>query len=85
MHCGYLEGQGDLVSKVIKGIVRETMWVLGVINILTGSPLPSKHSKSTCREPVLLPEVVAALMKAAGRRQKASQRYASSLSKMPVK
>ena len=37
----HLEGQGDLVSRV-------TIWVLGLINLLTKSPLPSKQV-SDCR------------------------------------
>ena len=35
---GYLEGQGDLVSRVITGIIRVTIWVIGLINLLTKSP-----------------------------------------------
>ena len=35
---GYLEGQGDLVSRLIKGIIGVTIWVIGVINLLTKSP-----------------------------------------------
>ena len=34
----YLEGQGDLVSRLITRITRVTMWVLGVIKLLTKSP-----------------------------------------------
>ena len=34
----YLEGQGDLVSRLIMGITRVTIWVVGVINLLTKSP-----------------------------------------------
>ena len=34
----YLEGQGDLVSRLIMGINRVTIWVTGVINLLTKSP-----------------------------------------------
>ena len=34
----YLEGQGDLVSRLIIGIFRVTIWVIGVINLLTKSP-----------------------------------------------
>ena len=30
----YLEGQGDLVSRLIMGIIRVTIWVIGVINLL---------------------------------------------------
>ena len=34
----YLEGQGDLVSRLIMGIIRVTIWVIGVINLLTKFP-----------------------------------------------
>ena len=34
----YLEGQGGLVSRLIRGITRVTIWVLGVITLLTKSP-----------------------------------------------
>ena len=34
----YLEGQGDLVSGLIMGITRVTIWVIGVINLFTKSP-----------------------------------------------
>ena len=34
----YLEGQGDLVSRLIMGITRVTIWVIGVISLLTKSP-----------------------------------------------
>ena len=34
----YLEGQGDLVSRLIMGIIRVTIWVIGIINLLTKSP-----------------------------------------------
>ena len=34
----YLEGQGDLVSRLIMGITRVTIWVIGVINLLTKFP-----------------------------------------------
>ena len=34
----YLEGQGDLVSGFIMGITRVTIWLIGVINLLTKSP-----------------------------------------------
>ena len=33
----YLEGQGDLVSNLRMGIIRVTIWVIGVINLLTKS------------------------------------------------
>ena len=34
----YLGGQGDLVSRLIMGISGVTIWVIGVINLLTKSP-----------------------------------------------
>ena len=34
----YLEGQGDLVSRLTMGIIRVTIWVIGVSNLLTKSP-----------------------------------------------
>ena len=34
----YLEGQGDLVSRLITRITRVTIWVIGVINLVTKSP-----------------------------------------------
>ena len=34
----YLEGQGDVVSGLIMGIIRVTIWVIGVTNLLTKSP-----------------------------------------------
>ena len=34
----YLEVQGDLVSRLILGISRVTIWVMGVIKLLTKSP-----------------------------------------------
>ena len=34
----YLEGQGDLVTRLILGIIGATIWVIGVINLLTKSP-----------------------------------------------
>ena len=33
----YLEGQRDLVSGLMIGIIRVTIWVIGVINLLTKS------------------------------------------------
>ena len=33
-----LEGQGDLVGRLIMGIIRVTIWVIGVINLHTKSP-----------------------------------------------
>ena len=34
----HLEGQGNLVRRLIKGITRVTIWVIGVLNLLTRSP-----------------------------------------------
>ena len=34
----YLGGQGDVVSGLIRGITGVTIWVIGVINLLTKSP-----------------------------------------------
>ena len=35
----YLEGQGDLVSRLIMGIIGVTiLWVIGIIILLTKSP-----------------------------------------------
>ena len=36
-YIAYLEGQGDLVSRLIMGITRVTLWVMGLINLLTKS------------------------------------------------
>ena len=33
----YLEGQGDLVSRLARGIIRVTIWVIEVINLLARS------------------------------------------------
>ena len=38
MSDGYLGGQGDLVSGLIRGITGVTIWVIGVINLPTKSP-----------------------------------------------
>ena len=35
---GYLEGWGDLVSRLIPRITRVTIWVIGVMNLVTKSP-----------------------------------------------
>ena len=44
----YLEGQGDLVSRLIMGIIRVTIWAIGAINLLTKSlDPPSNHHPST--------------------------------------
>ena len=37
----YLGGQGDLISRIM-GIIGVTIWVIGVINLLTKSPCPHK-------------------------------------------
>ena len=34
----HLEGQGDLVTRLLMGISRVTIWVIGVINLLIKSP-----------------------------------------------
>ena len=34
----YLEGHGDLLSRLIIRISRVTVWVIGVLNLLTKSP-----------------------------------------------
>ena len=36
-HKPYLEGHGDLVNGLIMGIIRVTIWIIGVINPLTKS------------------------------------------------
>ena len=33
-----LEGHGDLITRIIKGIIGVTIWVIGVINLLSKSP-----------------------------------------------
>ena len=33
-----LEGQGDSVSRLVRGISRVTIWVIGVINLLAKAP-----------------------------------------------
>ena len=38
LDLAYLEGHGDLVSRLILGIIKVTIWVIGVINLLTKSP-----------------------------------------------
>ena len=35
---GYLEGQGNLVSRLIRAIPGATVWVIRVIHLLTKSP-----------------------------------------------
>ena len=34
----YLEGQGDLVTRLIMGIIGVAIWLTGVISVLTESP-----------------------------------------------
>ena len=34
----YVEGQGDVVNRFIRGISRVTVWFIGVITLLTKSP-----------------------------------------------
>ena len=34
----YLEGQGDVVTRLIMGITGVTVWAMGVMNLLTKSP-----------------------------------------------
>ena len=34
----YLEGQGDLVSRLIIRIIQVIIWVIGVLNLFTKSP-----------------------------------------------
>ena len=34
----YFEGHGDLVSRLILGIIGVIIWLIGVIHILTKSP-----------------------------------------------
>ena len=33
-----MEGQGDSVSRFIMGVIRVTIWVIGVANLLPKSP-----------------------------------------------
>ena len=39
-----MEDHRDLVSTLIKGIIGVIIWLIGVINLLTKSPWPSKYS-----------------------------------------
>ena len=43
----YLEGQGDLVSRLITGMIRLNIWVTRVVNLFTKSPQPSKYREHT--------------------------------------
>ena len=36
--CRYLEGHGDLLSRLIKGIISVIIWAIGVLKLLTKSP-----------------------------------------------
>ena len=47
--AGYLEGHGDLVSGLIMGIIRVIIWLIGVSNLLTKSPGPSKYENGDAR------------------------------------
>ena len=42
-----LGGSGDLVSRLIMGIFRVTIWVIGIINLLTKSPDPPSSSRKS--------------------------------------
>ena len=42
----YLEGKGDLGSRLVMGIIGVTVWVIGVINLLTKSPDPPSRCQS---------------------------------------
>ena len=37
LNACFLEGQGNLVSRLIMGVMRVTIWVIGVINLVTKS------------------------------------------------
>ena len=39
----YLEGQGDVVIRLITGVSGVTLWVIGVVFLLAKSPRPSKY------------------------------------------
>ena len=41
----YLEGQGDLLGRLIMGVIGVTIWVVGVINLLTSPPDPPSKSR----------------------------------------
>ena len=43
----HLEGHGDLVSRLRMGISRDTIWVIGVINVLTKPPDPPSNGSRT--------------------------------------
>ena len=40
----YLEGQGDVVIRLIMGMHGLTIWVIGVITLLTKSPDPPSRA-----------------------------------------
>ena len=52
----YLGGQGDLVNRLLMGISRVTIWLIGVINLLTKSPDPP--SILECPEFLIVPRQV---------------------------
>ena len=41
-----LGGKGDLVSRLVMGIIGVTIWVIGVINLLIKSPDPPSRCQS---------------------------------------
>ena len=43
-HLGLLEGQGDLVSRLILGIHGLTIWVIGILTYLLSLPDPPSTS-----------------------------------------
>ena len=47
----YLEGHGDLVSGLVIRITRVTIWVIGVINLLTKSPDPPSMERGWTSTP----------------------------------
>ena len=40
----YWEGHGDVVSRLIMGVIRLLIWLIGAINLLTKSPKPPSTS-----------------------------------------
>ena len=58
-----VQGLGDLVSRLIMGIIRITIWVIGVINLLIKSPDPPSKFKvelqggGLCRSHILTPSI----------------------------
>ena len=43
----YLERQGDLVSRLIGGILRVTMWGIEAFNLVATAPWPAKYARPT--------------------------------------